>query len=954
MFDEESISIFENTSAVQVIEKAVVEGQQDSVAAVDVFKTDDTRHESIVPSAVPYTPMPTTHPHFHAKKYSFELDLFQKISICALERGESVLVAAHTSSGKTAVAEYAIAMSIGRNQRVVYTSPIKALSNQKYRELQLEFEDVGLMTGDVTLNPHASCLVMTTEILRNMLYRGSEVLREVSWVVFDEIHYMRDRERGVVWEETIILLPDHVRMVFLSATIPNASEFARWVAKTHNQVVHVVYTEKRPTPLTHYVMPKGGKGLYRVKGHDDKTGRDVFDRAAFSKAMKTIGSKKRVDDGDMRNIIKILLEQKCLPTIVFSFSRKDCERFALAVENDFLSDEEKASVRMIFKNALSSLRREDRELPLIQNLLPLLLRGVGIHHSGLLPILKEIVEILFQENLLKILFATETFSIGLNMPAKSVVFTALKKFDGTERRVVSSGEYIQMSGRAGRRGIDERGVVIAIMGDVLTMSEGVGVFSGEPDKLNSAFYLSYNMVLNLMRVEGLDPLYLLSRSFFHFQKQNERVELEKVVLRLYERIPEEPKSGAEYFRLYKRRNELKTERNREMRKEMEQKNLLSLIDKGTVVDLFYIEECVPYCVKTAVVNSCSGEEVECCFFVDGGIIKKTFSVNAIERIYKGTVKIETRTFFRKFEPVKLKTCLDAKIESIENELRGHELFVPFDRCVLCNELSKSCIRSCKFIDAFNRSLMLDVSAAAVSGSEDNFLRSFLAPHSNALVEFFRVEKIRSIYESKYKEYQRMVEIYHMEECQKMIKVLRRLEYCDEHLILEKGKIACEISSGDELILTEMIFNGDFSGMSVEDAVSLLSCFVFEEWQQEEVGISEESQEKYKMLKTTAQRIVTVLHDCNLKIDADAYVQKFSYELMDVVRMWVCGHTFLEICSKTPVFEGSIIRCFRRLEELLRQLCSAARVIGNTELENLFAIGITKIKRDIVFAGSLYL
>jgi ATP-dependent helicase YprA (DUF1998 family) len=173
-------------------------------------------------------------------------------------------VSAHTSAGKTVVAEYAIAMALRDKQRVVYTSPIKALSNQKYRELHREFEDVGLMTGDVTLNPSASCLVMTTEILRNMLYRGSEVMREVAWVIFDEIHYMRDKDRGVVWEETLILLPDRVRYVFLSATIPNAAEFAMWIAKLHQQPCDVVYTDYRPTPLQHYVFPAGGDGLYLV------------------------------------------------------------------------------------------------------------------------------------------------------------------------------------------------------------------------------------------------------------------------------------------------------------------------------------------------------------------------------------------------------------------------------------------------------------------------------------------------------------------------------------------------------------------------------------------------------------------------------------------------------------------------------------------------------------------
>ena len=184
-----------------------------------------------------------------AKEYPFELDVFQKESIGHIERNESVLVAAHTSAGKTAVAEYAIALALREKQRVIYTSPIKALSNQKYRDLAEEFSDVGLMTGDVTLNPNASCLVMTTEILRSMLYRGSEVIREVAWTIFDEVHYMRDRERGVVWEESIILLPHKVRYVFLSATIPNAKQFAQWITKVHHQPCHVVYTEFRPTPL---------------------------------------------------------------------------------------------------------------------------------------------------------------------------------------------------------------------------------------------------------------------------------------------------------------------------------------------------------------------------------------------------------------------------------------------------------------------------------------------------------------------------------------------------------------------------------------------------------------------------------------------------------------------------------------------------------------------------------
>lgn len=205
--------------------------------AVTLESTKDCVHEVAVPSGYPYVPMSETSlPAKMAKEYPFTLDPFQKEAIKCIERRESVLVSAHTSAGKTVVAEYAIATSLHNSQRVIYTSPIKALSNQKYRELQEEFSDVGLMTGDVTINPSATCLVMTTEILRSMLYRGSEVMREVGWVVFDEVHYMRDKERGVVWEEVMILLPDNVHYVFLSATIPNALQFAKWICDLHKQV----------------------------------------------------------------------------------------------------------------------------------------------------------------------------------------------------------------------------------------------------------------------------------------------------------------------------------------------------------------------------------------------------------------------------------------------------------------------------------------------------------------------------------------------------------------------------------------------------------------------------------------------------------------------------------------------------------------------------------------------
>jgi ATP-dependent RNA helicase DOB1 len=364
-------------------------------------------------------------------------------------------------------------------------SIIQALSNQKFRDLQEEFSDVGLMTGDITINPTATALVMTTEILRSMLYRGSELMREVAWVIYDEVHYMRDSERGVVWEESIILLPHRVRFVFLSATIPNASQFADWICAIHHQPCHVLYTNYRPTPLQHYIFPQGGDGLHLVV---DERGK--FREANFQKAMGTLQSgnvdvaaadamlssgnaKKRRRGGakgkkgqfsDLHRIVKLIMERNLNPVIVFSFSKKDCEKFALALNReDYTDDVEKDLIAQVYTNAIGSLGDDDQKLPQVLALLPLLKRGIGIHHGGLLPILKEIVEILFSEGLIKALFATETFSIGINMPAKTVVFTNTRKWDGKDFRWVTSGEYIQMSGRAGRRGKDDRGLVIQML-----------------------------------------------------------------------------------------------------------------------------------------------------------------------------------------------------------------------------------------------------------------------------------------------------------------------------------------------------------------------------------------------------------------------------------------------------------------------------------------------------------
>ncbi|VAH27657.1 unnamed protein product [Triticum turgidum subsp. durum] len=488
-----------------------------------------------------------------AKTYPFQLNPFQSISIACLERNESVLVSAHTSAGKTAIAEYAIAMSFRDKQRVIYTSPLKALSNQKYRELTHEFSDVGLMTGDVTLQPNATCLVMTTEILRAMLYRGSEVIKEVGWVIFDEIHYMKDRERGVVWEESIVFLPPAIKMVFLSATMSNATEFAEWICNLHKQPCHVVYTDFRPTPLQHYVFPIGGSGLYLVVDENGQFREDNFLKLqdTFAKQPSQPDGRKgggpkasgRIAKGgnasgtsDIYRIVKMIMDRKFQPVIIFSFSRRECEHHAMSMSKlDFNTQEEKDNIEQVFRSAIFCLSEEDRGLPAIELMLPLLKRGIAVHHSGLLPLIKELVELLFQEGLVKALFATETFAMGLNMPAKTVVFTSVKKWDGDSNRYIASGEYIQMSGRAGRRGMDARGICVIMIDEKMEMSVIKDMVLGKPAPLISTFRLSYYTILNLLsRAEGQFTAEHVIRNSFHQFQYNDLAEYHKLGLDISE------------------------------------------------------------------------------------------------------------------------------------------------------------------------------------------------------------------------------------------------------------------------------------------------------------------------------------------------------------------------------------------------------------------------------------
>lgn len=481
-----------------------------------------------------------------AATLEFPLDDFQREACERIEEGRSVLVAAPTGAGKTAIAEFAMYYTMeAPSGRVFYTTPMKALSNQKHRELQQRYgtEEVGLLTGDVALNGDARLVVMTTEVLRNMLYEGRD-LSDLEFVVLDEVHFLADRFRGPVWEEVIIHLPKHVRLVLLSATVSNAEEFGEWVDAVRGNT-SVIVSETRPVPLDSHVLV--GKRLVELfesskAERQNRPSRELVDVVAGqSRPPVERGRGRRGRSWQQRErprrarrihrpeTVQLLGAQRLLPAIWFIFSRAGCDAAVQQlVDYDvrLTSRDERAAIRAIIEERTASLPEEDLAVLGYWEWRASLERGVASHHAGLLPMFKEVVEVLFQRRLVKVVFATETLALGINMPARSVVLEQLEKFNGQARVRITPGEYTQLTGRAGRRGIDTEGhAVIAWTGES-TPEELASLASRRTYPLHSAFKPTYNMAVNLIdRLGVAGTRDVLETSFAQFQADRSVVSL---------------------------------------------------------------------------------------------------------------------------------------------------------------------------------------------------------------------------------------------------------------------------------------------------------------------------------------------------------------------------------------------------------------------------------------------
>ena len=985
-------------------------------------------------------------PNFHelvpemARTWPFELDTFQKEAVYHLENGDSVFVAAHTSAGKTVVAEYAISLAAKHMTKAIYTSPIKALSNQKFRDFKTVFDDVGILTGDVQINAEASCLIMTTEILRSMLYRGADLIRDVEFVIFDEVHYVSDAERGVVWEEVIIMLPDHVNIVLLSATVPNTLEFASWVGRTKKKNIYVISTAKRPVPLEHYLW--SGKQMHKVvdskkkflekgwkEANDIMSGRDkVKEQSADAGAARggQTGSRGpiaqrggrggqqqrggnqgggnqqrgqpsnrgqgniartgrgggRTSAAQDRNVwvhlVHHLRKENLLPTCIFVFSKKRCEENADSLSNqDFCTAAEKSQIHMIVEKSLARLKPDDRMIPQIRKMKEMLSRGVAVHHGGLLPIVKEIVEILFARTLVKVLFATETFAMGLNLPTRTVAFSGYRKHDGKEFRNLTPGEYTQMAGRAGRRGIDTVGTVI-IVSSGKTEAPSVGelraMMIAPPTKLKSQFRLHYNMILNLMRVEALKIEEMIKRSFSESATQALLPQHEKDIAgnqaRL-EKIKREPCSicdvdleafhdaAVQYQKLTKELQELTlntpvgrrvwTGKRLIVYKRDQIRTVGVLVEDGAregslkVLEIANVDRKVQSSDVLPYLPDLRFRHMFAPLPNDPAHIK-----HRIVSVPVGDVECVTRTLIKIKGPAwHIKVGKTQKQTAEEEFPRRYSSWYTRD----WDEVDWSTDTALTVRDLIaERETLVPIIVNAKCVECPNFLKHFEMQHAEWLVK----TQIKDIMHQMSDQNLALLPDYNQR-----VEVLKDLGFVDqESRVLLKGKVACEIHSADELVLTELILENTLADFEPAEIVALLSSFVFQEKSDVDPyhNVTSSLQRGINAITAISKRVndVQTLHQVLLSSDDADFESQPRFGLVEVVYNWAEGMGFKEIMDLTDVMEGTIVRVVTRLDETCREVMSAARLIGDPGLYSKMEKAREMIRRDVVFTASLYM
>ncbi len=794
---------------------------------------------------------PEIYPEEPAIQFSFPLDPFQKHAVSAISQEHNVLVCAKTGSGKTLVAEYAIAHALKQGKRVYYTTPIKSLSNQKFHDLKQLYPklgQVGIMTGDIKFCPDAQIVIMTTEILRNLLYKQGSItehigltaslsLQNLGAVVFDECHYINDKDRGKVWEETMILLPPTTQLILLSATLDSPELFADWLGQLRGRPCALIQTQYRVVPLSHHVLygkqahvMMDAKEVFYPKVYKDwlsyrtKKEKEADDYKRTVKTARAGGHEGRVEGKvtvesflhQLNETIGMLHEKEMLPALAFVFSRKDCEKYAEKVSHQLLDSSDSALADRIFDFHLRHHRQSLETLPQYHALKRQIIRGIAFHHSGILPVLKEAIEILFSKGLIKLMFCTETFAVGINMPTKTVLFLSTYKYDSTLQgmRMLRTDEYIQMAGRAGRRGKDTIGYVFYLPDrEPPSTEEMQKMMKGGRPRVESRMEFGYEFLLKTLHSGNLKWKTLIKQSYWYKQwertQQGIKAEIETVC-----------------------NNLMKLQLDEQQRKELDTKRSLEETVKTTT-------------------NA-----------------KRREAQKLLEQwknMHIGPKWFTAETEYGKWE----KLCAEKK------ELEAY----------------------------YNQNL--------------NFTDS-IETRLDFLVD---------------------------------------LEFLDpgKEQLTFKGGAATEFNEGHPILCTELAFRKTLDGLTKEELVAVLACFLGENEKEDQPHL--DSLNISKPMRDAFETIGRLTTECMWKEQKRQITEGYwdlSTTWIEPVWRWVNGENASVICTDYGVFEGNFVRAILRLSNLVEEWTGVATLLENVEmLEKLRDIP-TVLVRDFLKPDSLYL
>ena len=837
-------------------------------------------------------------------RYDFALDKFQLDAIDALDAGSSVLVAAPTGSGKTLIAEYAIDAAIQQKQRAFYTAPIKALSNQKFNDLVAHYgkSEVGLLTGDNSINTSAPILVMTTEVLRNMIYARSEALNRLAVVVLDEVHFLQDAYRGPVWEEVIIHLDPTVQLVCLSATVSNATEVTEWLSTVRGRTVAIV-EEKRPVDLiNHFVVGdasthqvsmfetivngQANPEVTRLEQHATQSAQRGNYRShqesqnRQERRNKPAAKRSRLFAPSRVEVAELLEQQDLLPAIVFIFSRNQCDEAAESCVRAGIrltNPEQRTEISEIIDQRVTNFTDDDLAALSFSKFANQLESGIGAHHAGLIPAFKEIVEECFIRGLVRLVFATETLAVGLNMPARAVVIDKLTKFTGEHHQPLKASEYTQLTGRAGRRGIDTVGHALVLYNQFVSFEQVAALALSRSFKLTSAFRPTYNMAANLIQTHSRQEAHhLLNLSFAQFQSGRDVVELQaRITRRSKERDRLREQATSPFGDIDEYRNAF------EIRPDARQ--IIDAIDSLKPGDLILVPK--------------SGRETK------AAVIATAQRVNGTKLTLVASTKAVLQLQAGDFDSPPIK--------------QGHIVLpesLAFTSPKFIKEVALRVMRTKPNKPNTKSSASKNFTEMSHAVSQDPELRRRLIAAKSA----DRIDNELAVMEARIDKSVQSVSAKFDE----LVQLMQRRGYVSAWNLTDQGRTLARIFHELDLVVAEALTVGLFDDLNAAELASLLSTFVYEFRRAEDPPrpiIPTTLVSKWKTLQALSNKIAHDEESSGLSPH-----RSLDPGLMDVTFAWASGDELIDILNE-DLTAGDFVRTMKQLIDLLRQISLVAQM-----------------------------